>query len=129
MAIPGLVIAWLTFTDEKGDPISRNALGHMGRRSAERSGLKGFAPHGLRHYAASVMIDQAPASRLYNTISGTHQRRRLSTPMPVCGANPKGQPGAPSMPVCRGPCHPRATTWPKRRSADDLPGGSLVAGV
>ncbi len=46
------------FTDGKGDPIRRNALGHVWRRAAVKAGVEGFTPHDLRHYAASVMIDQ-----------------------------------------------------------------------
>lgn len=48
----------LIFTDSKGDPIRRNALGHIWRRAAARAGVEGFTPHDLRHYAASVLIDQ-----------------------------------------------------------------------
>ncbi len=44
------------FTDGKGDPIRRNALGHIWRRAAIKAGVEGFTPHDLRHYAASVMI-------------------------------------------------------------------------
>lgn len=44
----------LVFTDAKGDPIRRNALGHMWRRSVGGD----RTPHDLRHYAASVLIDQ-----------------------------------------------------------------------
>ena len=47
----------LLFTDSKGDPIRRNALGHVWRRGAEKAGVVGFTPHDLRHYAASVMIE------------------------------------------------------------------------
>jgi integrase len=47
----------LVFTDSKGDPIRRNALGHLWRRAAARAGVEGFTPHGLRHYAASVLIE------------------------------------------------------------------------
>jgi integrase len=48
----------LVFTDSKGDPIRRNALGHIWRRAAARAGVEGFTPHDLRHYAASVLIEQ-----------------------------------------------------------------------
>jgi integrase len=48
----------LLFTDAKGEPVRRNALGHMWRRAATRAGVEGFTPHDLRHYAASVLIDQ-----------------------------------------------------------------------
>jgi len=48
----------LIFTDGKGTPIRRNALGHVWRRAAVRAGVDGFSPHDLRHYAASVLIDQ-----------------------------------------------------------------------
>jgi integrase len=48
----------LIFTDSKRDPIRRNALGHIWRRAALRAGVDGFTPHDLRHYAASVLIDQ-----------------------------------------------------------------------
>ena len=48
----------LIFTDGKSDPIRRNALGHIWRRAAARAGVEGFTPHDLRHYAASVLIDQ-----------------------------------------------------------------------
>lgn len=47
----------LIFTDAKGDPIRRSALGHQWRRAAAKVGLLGFTPHDLRHYAASVLID------------------------------------------------------------------------
>lgn len=45
------------FTDGKGDPIRRNALGHVRRRAAAKAGVEGFTPHDLCHSAASVMID------------------------------------------------------------------------
>jgi integrase len=48
----------LIFVDAKGDPIRRNALGHLWRRAADKAGVSGFTPHDLRHYAASVMIEQ-----------------------------------------------------------------------
>jgi integrase len=48
----------LIFTDGKADPIRRNALGHVWRRAALKAGIDGFTPHDLRHYAASVLIDQ-----------------------------------------------------------------------
>jgi len=48
----------LIFTDSKGDPIRRNALGHLWRRAATDAGVEGFTPHDLRHYAASVLIEQ-----------------------------------------------------------------------
>jgi integrase len=48
----------LVFTDGKGDPIRRSALGHLWRRAAVKAGVEGFTPHDLRHYAASVLIDQ-----------------------------------------------------------------------
>ena len=48
----------LVFTDAKGEPIRRNALGHLWRRAAVKAGVEGFTPHDLRHYAASVLIDQ-----------------------------------------------------------------------
>lgn len=34
----------LILTDEKGDPIKRNALGHMWRRSATKAGVEGSHP-------------------------------------------------------------------------------------
>lgn len=46
----------LIFTDDKGDPIRRNALGHQWRRAAEKVGIVDRSPHDLRHYAASVLI-------------------------------------------------------------------------
>jgi len=55
------------FRDEKGDPIRRNALGHMWRRTVAKvnAATQGDdvqvidrSPHDLRHYAASVMIDR-----------------------------------------------------------------------
>jgi integrase len=46
------------FTDGKGDPIRRSALGHLWRRAATKAGLEGFTPHDLRHYAATVLIHQ-----------------------------------------------------------------------
>ena len=48
----------LIFTDSKGDPIRRNAIGHIWRRAAKVAGVVDRSPHDLRHYAASVMIDQ-----------------------------------------------------------------------
>ena len=48
----------LIFTDGKGDPIKRSALGHLWRRGALVAGVVGRSPHDLRHYAASVLIDQ-----------------------------------------------------------------------
>jgi integrase len=47
----------LVFTDTKGDPIRRNALGHLWRRAATKADVVGFTPHDLRHYAASVLIE------------------------------------------------------------------------
>ena len=54
--------------DEKGDPIRRNALGHMWRRAtakvnaaAKSDGdvrIVNRTPHDLRHYCASVLIDR-----------------------------------------------------------------------
>ena len=59
-------LAGLLFRDEKGDPIRRNALGHMWRRAARkvndaaaaRDGVRivDRTPHDLRHYCASVLI-------------------------------------------------------------------------
>ena len=48
----------LIFTDGKGDPIRRNALGNLWRRAAEPAKVVDRTPHDLRHYAASVLIDQ-----------------------------------------------------------------------
>ena len=48
----------LVFTDGKGDPLRRNALGHIWRRAALKAGVVDRTPHDLRHYAASVLIDQ-----------------------------------------------------------------------
>lgn len=59
----------LIFTDGKGDPIRRNALGHVWRRAAatvneaaRQAGtgpvITDRTPHDLRHYAASVLIEQ-----------------------------------------------------------------------
>lgn len=48
----------LLFADDKHDPIRRNALGHAWRRAAPVAGVEAFSWHDLRHYAASVMIDQ-----------------------------------------------------------------------
>lgn len=53
----GTGVDGLLFTDSKGDPIRRNALGHLWRRATEKVGVVGFTPHDLRHYAASVMIE------------------------------------------------------------------------
>lgn len=56
----------LIFTDSKGDPIRRSALGHVWRRAhtaanarhrkAGATAVRDFTPHDLRHYAASVLI-------------------------------------------------------------------------
>ena len=54
----------LIFTDSKGDPIRRHALGHIWRRPAARAGVDGFSPHALRHYAASVLIDQGASVKV-----------------------------------------------------------------
>jgi integrase len=48
----------LLFLDDKGDPIRRNALGHAWRWAATSAGVGDYTPHDLRHYAASVLIDQ-----------------------------------------------------------------------
>lgn len=48
----------LIFTDGKDDPLRRNAVGHVWRRAARRVGIEGRSWHDLRHYAASVMIEQ-----------------------------------------------------------------------
>ena len=66
-------------------PIRRSALGHKWRRSAEKAGVEGFTPHDLRHYAASVMIDQGTSIKACSTIWGTPRRVRRSTPTPICG--------------------------------------------
>ena len=54
----GLHVDGFIFTDQEGDPIRRNALGHLWRRAAIKVGIVGFTRHDLRHYAASVLIDQ-----------------------------------------------------------------------
>jgi integrase len=54
----------LIFTDSKGDPIRRNAIGHVWRRAATSCGVTGRSPHDLRHYAASVMIDQGASVKV-----------------------------------------------------------------
>jgi len=54
----GVGATGLIFTDTKGDPIRRNAFRHIWRRAATKAGVNGFKPHALRHYAATVMIDQ-----------------------------------------------------------------------
>ena len=53
----------LIFTDSKRDPIRRNAMGHFWRRALAAANEAGapvgeFTPHDLRHYAASVLIEQ-----------------------------------------------------------------------
>jgi len=48
----------LIFSHGKGDPIRRNAFGHIGRRAATKAGVGGFTPHDLRHCAVSELIDQ-----------------------------------------------------------------------
>jgi integrase len=48
----------LIFTDSKGDPIRRSAIGHIWRRAATKAEVVDRSPHDLRHYAASVMIHQ-----------------------------------------------------------------------
>lgn len=53
----GTRVDGLLFTDSKGDPIRRNALGHLWRRAVTKAGVVGFSPHDLRHDAASVMIE------------------------------------------------------------------------
>jgi len=47
----------LLLTDSKGDPIRRNALGHLWRRAATGAKVVGFTPHDLRHDAASTTLD------------------------------------------------------------------------
>ncbi len=46
----------LVFTDSKGDPIRRNAIGHVWRRAAPVAGVVDRSFHDLRHYAASGLI-------------------------------------------------------------------------
>jgi len=75
----------LVFTDGKGDPIRRNALGHLWRRAAAKAGVEGFTPHDLRHFAASVLIDQGASVKAGNATWGTPRRRRRSTCTPICG--------------------------------------------
>jgi len=48
----------LLFTDEHGRPMRRDYLGSIWRRAAKAAKVTGRSPHDLRHYAASVMIDQ-----------------------------------------------------------------------
>lgn len=48
----------LIFTDSKGDPLRRNAMGHIWRRAAAKVGIDGYSWHDLRHYAASMMIER-----------------------------------------------------------------------
>ena len=88
----------LQFLDGKGDPIRRNALGHAWRRAAIAAGVDGFTPHDCRHYAASVMIAQAPTSRPSNGTSGTPRPRPRSTPTPTCFPTPRTSRAALSKP-------------------------------
>jgi integrase len=75
----------LVFTDSKGDPIRRSALGHLWRRAAAKAGVSGFTPHDLRHYAASVLIDQRASVDAVQRHLGTPRRRPPSTHMPISG--------------------------------------------
>lgn len=46
------------FTTAKGAPVTRNVLRRAWARAAKVAGVEGRSPHDLRHFAASVMIDQ-----------------------------------------------------------------------
>jgi integrase len=48
----------LVFTNTHGKPIRRSDLTGLWQRAAKAAGVVGFTPHDLRHYAASVLIDQ-----------------------------------------------------------------------
>lgn len=48
----------LLFTREDGTPIRRDLLGSVWRSAAKSVKVVGRSPHDLRHYAASVMIEQ-----------------------------------------------------------------------
>ena len=48
----------LVFTSGHGGPIRRHHLGWLWRVAAKKAGVDGFTPHDLRHFAASVLIDQ-----------------------------------------------------------------------
>ena len=48
----------LIFTDANGRPIRRDCLSAVWRRAATIAKVDGRSPHDLRHFAASVMIDQ-----------------------------------------------------------------------
>lgn len=48
----------LLFTDANGGPIRRDYLGSIWRRAAKVAKVAGRSPHDLRHFAASVMIEQ-----------------------------------------------------------------------
>ncbi|HQZ33840.1 MAG TPA: tyrosine-type recombinase/integrase [Ilumatobacteraceae bacterium] len=48
----------LLFTREDGSPIRRDLLGSVWRAAAEKATVIDRSPHDLRHYAASVMIQQ-----------------------------------------------------------------------
>ena len=60
----------LVFVDSKGDPIRRNALGHLWRRAATSAGVEGFTPHDLRHYAASVLIESGQSVKVVQRLLG-----------------------------------------------------------
>lgn len=46
----------LVFRNHNGNPIRRNAIGHVWRRAATRAGVTDHTLHDLRHFAASGMI-------------------------------------------------------------------------
>ncbi len=48
----------LLFSNTRGNLIRRADLSHLWRRAARLAGVDGYTPHDLRHYAASVLIDQ-----------------------------------------------------------------------
>ncbi|MGI9051047.1 MAG: tyrosine-type recombinase/integrase [Ilumatobacteraceae bacterium] len=70
--VPGLIVDQLAqhlerypadadgmiFTNSRGRLIRRADLSYLWRAGARRAGVEGFTPHDLRHYAASVLIEQ-----------------------------------------------------------------------
>jgi integrase len=48
----------LVFMKDHGRPIRRSDINDVWRRAAKAAGVNGFTPHDLRHFAASVLIDQ-----------------------------------------------------------------------
>ena len=76
----------LVFTLERGEPISRQAMGHLWRPLAAAAKLPDRSgPHALRHYYASLLIRFGVSVKTFRRGSVTRPRPRHWTPTATCG--------------------------------------------